>query len=60
MTGDELRSLRGVLGLTQVELAAELDITRFSIIEYERGYTPVPGPVAVAVRLMAEKRRRKK
>lgn len=37
MTGDDLRSKREVLGLSQADLAAALDVRRQTITEWETG-----------------------
>ncbi len=56
MTADEFRSARKALGLTQRALAERLQMGKHgwqSISAWERGRVPIPGPVAVAVGLLA-------
>jgi DNA-binding XRE family transcriptional regulator len=52
MTGAELRASRQQLSLTQVQLAAALDLQRDSIIRYESGKWPIPQVVEMAVELL--------
>lgn len=65
MTADELRAIRAELGLSTLAFgrdALELDGNwqGRTIRRYEAGTSPIPGPVAVASRLLLEKHRRKK
>jgi DNA-binding transcriptional regulator YiaG len=56
MTPTELREARDRLGLTQGELAKVLalgDDNARTIRRWETGERAIPGPVAVAMRLMA-------
>jgi transcriptional regulator with XRE-family HTH domain len=43
MNGNELRSKRESLGMTQEELAKELDVTANTIARWERGEVPKSG-----------------
>jgi len=52
---NDIRNLRGAKGLSQQELAAELDVSRQTIISIERGrYTPSL-PLAIALARFFEK-----
>lgn len=42
LTGERLRNLRMILGLTQMELADKLGYNDQSIARYEQGRSPVP------------------
>jgi transcriptional regulator with XRE-family HTH domain len=58
MTPEELRSARKTLGLTQHGLAEALRMGKWgfqSVAKWEKGEIPVPGPVSVAVELLADK-----
>jgi DNA-binding XRE family transcriptional regulator len=44
-----LKELREHLGLSQEQLANDVGLSRFSIINYERGKTPLPGYIADAI-----------
>lgn len=61
MRPHEFLETRVVLKMTQVELAAALEIEGTdparTIRRYESGRSPIPGPVAVAVRLMMKARK---
>ena len=54
MTGDELRAWRTRKALTQVQLAAQLEMTDRTIIDYESGERPIPRVVELAVRALDE------
>jgi len=57
MTPAEFAAARHALGLSQPQLAALLETTAASVRNWEQGKTAaVPGPAAVALRLLAEKR----
>ena len=52
MTPEQFRTARKTLGLTQKGLAVELRMGNHgwqSISKWERGETPVPGPVTLAL-----------
>ena len=46
MTPRTLKRVRRALGLTQAQLAKELDYTRNSVARWERGVHPIPTLVA--------------
>ncbi|MET0742074.1 MAG: helix-turn-helix domain-containing protein [Microvirga sp.] len=52
MTGPELRFLRKRMRRSQAEIAALIHITEQSIANYEKGATPVPGPVDFSMRAL--------
>jgi len=52
MTPTEVRTARATLGMTQRELAAALECSRRTVINWEDGTAAVPGPARVALRLM--------
>ena len=57
MTAHELKERRKALGYSQRDLAALWEMGRNghdSIRDWEEGRKPVPGPVAVLIRKMAE------
>jgi transcriptional regulator with XRE-family HTH domain len=54
VTGDELQRLRKRLGLTQVELAARVGVTRVTIGRQERGEVRIPEPTARLIRLLVQ------
>jgi transcriptional regulator with XRE-family HTH domain len=57
VTRQELRRLRGQLGLTQEALAAELGVHRVTIAKWEAGDRGIPEPVARLVkRIVAERK----
>lgn len=49
MTGAELKAVRANLGLSQSALAVRLDKTRQSVVNYEKGATPISPAVENAV-----------
>lgn len=49
MTGDEFRAIRKALGLTQVRLGDQLDMTDRQIRHFETRDRPVPRVVALAI-----------
>lgn len=58
MPGSEVREARELLGLTQQELAEDLELeSKFSkdaVRAWESGKRVVPGPAGVAIRLMVK------
>lgn len=42
MTGDELRGKRALLGMTQEQLAAELNVAPNTVARWERGERSIP------------------
>ena len=61
MTGEEVREAREALGLTQDGLAAVLRIEgeyrRDTVRGWESGKRDVPGPAAVAIEFLVEKKK---
>ncbi len=57
MKPEELQRRREALGLTQEQLARELDVTVTTVSRWERGVFPVPHYISLA--LEALERRRK-
>lgn len=57
MTTAELTQAQADLRLTNRELCKLLDVTEASLCNWKAGRVPVPGPVALAVRLLLEKNR---
>ena len=58
MTGEELKIRRATLGLSQSELAEELELTQNTVSRYEIGKLPIPKLVALAVDCLVEKKGR--
>jgi DNA-binding transcriptional regulator YiaG len=54
MTAEQLRAARASLDLTRSELAALLQVTERAVQAWELGTRSVPGPAAVALRLIAK------
>lgn len=52
MQGDELKTLRKALGMSQQELADAIGMSRKSIGEMERGDAPIEKRTGMAVRLL--------
>jgi transcriptional regulator with XRE-family HTH domain len=52
LTGPEFRKIRLRLGLTQDEIARELDIDRRTVGRWERGEVNVPKVVAFAMKYL--------
>jgi DNA-binding transcriptional regulator YiaG len=52
MTGSELRFLRKRMRRSQADIAALIHITDQSIANYEKGATPLPGPVDFSMRAL--------
>ena len=52
MSPDEFKQCRSTLGLTQTELARLLRCGRRTIVNYESGFRPVPGPVSVVLDML--------
>ena len=55
MTGQKLRRIRKLLGLTQVEFADLVCVTSNTIARQERGEVTIRGPFARLVELIAER-----
>lgn len=62
MQGKELRRLRGLLKMTQRELAEALDLDKNTVARAERDEIPIQRVTELAVRylLLVEKQRREK
>jgi len=65
MSGEELRSIRKRIGLTQVQMADELGWRSNSVARAERSEMPITEPIAKLARLLLkvrldEKRRRRR
>jgi len=58
MTPAELKAARRELGLNKVEMAQALKTKYRTYVPWDRGTTPIPGAVEVAVGLLLEKDRR--
>ena len=54
MTGLELREAQDRLGMSGLGLARWLGVSKNSVVAWRAGRTPVPGPVACAVRLLSQ------
>ena len=59
MSGAALRRLRKSLGLTQVGLAQLLAVDSNTLARWERDVLPISGPVALSVRMLVEKHKRR-
>lgn len=54
VTSAELKRTRTRLGLTQVQLAAQLGVTALAVSFWERGTRKIGGPVARLVMLLGQ------
>jgi transcriptional regulator with XRE-family HTH domain len=54
MTGKEFRRKRGHLGLTQVQLAAQLGVTGTAVARWERAERKISEPVARLLTLLCK------
>ena len=54
MTGKEFRKKRGTLGLTQIQLAAELGVTGTAVARWERSERKISEPVARLLTLLCK------
>ena len=50
ITSEAIRDIRSRLGLTQCELAEELNVTRDAVANWENGRTGISGPAEVLLR----------
>ena len=57
---ERLVKMRESLGLTQVELAAEFNVTRQALGLWERGERTIPGPVLKLIEIYEAKARKKR
>jgi DNA-binding transcriptional regulator YiaG len=53
MSADEFRAALAALGLSQVEAASALEVDARTVRRWALGERAIPGPVRVALRLMA-------
>jgi DNA-binding transcriptional regulator YiaG len=60
MSGEELRRHRRRLGLTQVQLAAELDVHPITLSRWERDVVQIPEAIARLMRLLKPSRSSKR
>ncbi len=58
MKPEELKRRREALGLTQEQLARELDVTTMSVSRWERGVYPIPHYIELAIEAIEMRRRR--
>lgn len=58
MKPEELRRRREALGLTQEQLARELDVTTMSVSRWERGVYQIPHYIELALEAIEMRRRR--
>ena len=54
MSGEELKAIRGQLGVTQTQLAMALEIDVSTLSRYERGVLRTLKTVEIAVRALAQ------
>jgi transcriptional regulator with XRE-family HTH domain len=54
MTSKEFRKKRGTLGLTQIQLAAELGVTGTAVARWERSERKISEPVARLLTLLSK------
>jgi DNA-binding transcriptional regulator YiaG len=59
VTGPQLRRARRRLGLTQAQLAAQLDVHLVTVNRWEMDHVPVPKAVAMALPLLKPRRPRR-
>lgn len=52
MSAAEFRRIRGVTRMTQAELADYMGLDLTTVANYERKRAPVPGPVALVMRML--------
>lgn len=60
MDNQEFKSLRKLLGFTQAELAEELGLHRETVINMEKGTTPIKRPVQISLRTLAARHESRK
>jgi len=58
VTGKEFTKLRRSAGLTQAQLAREIDVTIRSLTRWETGETPIPKIAELALRYVIEKKQK--
>ena len=57
MNREDLKRRRENLGLTQEQLARELDVTVLTVSRWERGVYPVPKHIELAVEALERRRK---
>jgi len=57
MTREDLYLRRKALGLTQEQLARELDVTVLTVSRWERGVYPIPRHIELAVEALERRRK---
>ena len=57
MTPEQMKRRREALGLTQEQLARELDVTAMSVSRWERGVYPIPQYIELALEALENRRR---
>jgi transcriptional regulator with XRE-family HTH domain len=58
MTPEELKSRRALLGLTQSQLARELEVDAITVSRWERGVRPIPRFIELAVEAIEARRKK--
>ena len=56
MTPDQFKTKRAALGLTQIELAGALGLTRRQIIRYETGEQPISKTVSILIEILTTRK----
>ena len=59
MKPEELKQRREALGLTQEQLARELDVTTMSVSRWERGVYPIPHYIGLALEAIEARSKKK-
>ena len=57
MKPEDLKRRREALGLTQEQLARELEVTVMTVSRYERGVNPIPHVIELALEALERRRR---
>lgn len=60
MSTPNIEAIRKRLGLTQAQMAEELGIKQPTLSEYERGESPVSGPVLKLLEILDQRSKRNK
>lgn len=58
MKSDDLKRRREALGLTQEQLARELDVAVMTVSRWERGVNPIPHYIELALEAIEARRRK--
>ena len=56
MTPDQFKTKRAALGLTQIELAGALGLTRRQIIRYETGEQPISKTISILIEILTTRK----